>query len=225
MRVLIVEDEKSAASVLKASLEAECFVVDCAHDGEKGLTLARTNEYDIILLDWMLPKKDGEEICREIRQKHTGVPIIALSVKSEVDNKVEMFNAGADDYVTKPYSIKELLARIKAILKRPPIIKDDILKIDDLIVNPEKHLVKRGAKEIYLTRKEFGVLEYLLRNLGNVLSRGKIMEHVWDVHADHFSNTIESHILKLRRKIDLPRKRKLIHTIPGRGYMIDIRNV
>lgn len=223
MRILIVEDEKDINNFIKVSLEAECFAVDSAEDGEAGSYLARTNDYDIIILDNMLPKKNGVEIIKEIRKEGKTVPVIMLSVRSETTTKVDLLNSGADDYLTKPFSFQELLARIRALLRRPKNIEKDIINIEDLTVDYVKHKVKRAKEEIYLTKKEFMLLEYLLRNKGTVLSRGMILEHVWDMNADPFSNTVESHILNLRKKIDLPDKNKLIHTIPGRGYKIEVQ--
>lgn len=224
MRLLIVEDEKEILNFLKPSLEAECFAVDIAEDGEKGAYLAKANDYDIIILDNMLPKKSGAEICQEIRLSGKTVPIIILSALSDVNKKVELLNIGADDYLTKPFSFQELVARIKTLLRRPAPIKNDLLQIDDLNLDLRKNLVTRGQEEIRLTRKEFMLLEYLLRNPGLVLSRSMIMEHVWDMNADPFSNTIEAHILSLRKKIKTKNSQKeLIHTIPGRGYKIDAK--
>ncbi len=220
MRLLIVEDDKQISSFLKAALENECFAVDVAKDGEKGRFLALTNDYDLIILDYMLPKKDGRQVCQEIRKDGKTVPIMMLSVKSEMLTKVTLLNDGADDYLTKPYSFQELLARIKALLRRPKQIENPVLKVDDLILDSKKHLVKRGKKEIQLTRKQFMLLEYLMKNQGMVLSRGMIMEHVWDMEGDLFSNTIETHIATLRRKINSPSKKKLIYTISGMGYKI-----
>jgi len=220
MRILVVEDEKKINDFLKKSLESECFAVDTAMDGEKGSYLARSNNYDLIILDNILPKKDGVQVCREIRESKSNVPIIILSVKSETITKVDLLNAGADDYLTKPFSLEELLARMRALLRRPKDFKSDIFSVDDLIVDIAKHSVKRGDEEIKLTRKEFMLLEYLLKNQGIVLSRGMIMEHVWDMNADLFSNTIESHILSLRKKIDFGGNKKLIQTVSGRGYTI-----
>lgn len=222
MRILIVEDEKKIANILKKGLESECFIVDTAEDGEKGSFFARTNDYDLIILDNILPKKEGREVCQEIREAGKTTPIIMLSVKSETLTKVDLLNAGADDYLTKPFSLEELLARIRALLRRPKAIEDEVLQIDDLTLDTKRHLVKRGKKETYLTRKEFILLEYLMKNQGIVLSRGMIMEHVWDMNADPFSNTIESHILSLRRKVDFKGKKKLIQTVPSRGYKIDV---
>jgi DNA-binding response OmpR family regulator len=222
MRILIIEDSKEITNFLKLSLEGEQFVVDVAEDGEKGSFWARTNDYDLIILDNILPKKTGLEVCEEIRKSGKTMPIIVLSVRSETLTKIQLLNAGADDYLIKPFSFEELLARIRALLRRPKVIESEILQVDDLTLDTKKCLVKRGKKEeIYLTRKEFMLLEYLLKNSGSVLSRGMIMEHVWDMNVDPFSNTIESHILSLRRKIDIPGKKKLIHTVSGRGYKID----
>ncbi len=221
MRILLVEDEKDIVQFLKPSLESECFVVDVATDGEQGSFLGPTNNYDLIILDNMLPKKNGREVCTEIREAGKTTPILVLSVVEETDQKVGLLNAGADDYMTKPFSLGELLARMHALLRRPKKIESQILQIADLTLDTRKHLVKRGGKEIYLTRKEFIFLEYLMKNPGVVLSRGMIMEHVWDMNADPFSNTIESHVLTLRKKIDTKGKKKLIRTVPGRGYKIE----
>lgn len=221
MRILIIEDNKEIIDFLKVSLETECFIVDTVEDGERGSFLARTNDYDLIILDNILPKKMGVQVCKEIRESGKIVPIIILSVKSETTTKVELLNAGADDYLIKPFSLEELLARMRALLRRPKQIESEILQIDNLTLDTRKHVVKRGKKEIYLTRKEFILLEYFMKNQGSVLSRGMIMEHVWDMNADPFSNTIESHILSLRRKVCLNKKRKFIQTVPGRGYKLE----
>lgn len=218
MRALLIEDEKEIVNFLKPGLEAECFTVDVSYDGANGSYLARTNDYDLIILDYILPKMDGKTVCEKIREDNKSVPIIMLTVKSEVEDKVALFNAGVDDYIAKPFSFVELLARIRAILRRPQKIEEEILRINDLILDMKGHTVKLGDNEIYLTRKEFSLLAYLMKNKGNVVSRGMIMEHVWDMNADPFSNTIEAHILNLRRKVDISIDRKFIHTIPGRGY-------
>ena len=223
MRILIVEDEKEISEFLKFSLEAEFLSVDVAEDGEKGSFMGRTTDYDLIILDNVLPKKAGIEICKEIRASGKNMPIIMLSVKSDTATKVELLNAGADDYLIKPFSLEELLARIRALLRRPKKIESELLEADDLALDTKGCSVRRGKKDIYLTRKEFMLLEYLVRNKGIVLSRGMILEHVWDMDADPFSNTIESHILSLRRKVDTAGKRKLIQTVPGRGYKIEAR--
>lgn len=221
MRMLIVEDDKEIGNSLKQSFQGECFTVDLEEDGERGSYLARTNDYDIVILDNILPKKEGKEICVEIRAAGRSMPIIMLTVQSETLRKVDSFRIGVDDYVTKPFSFQELLARVKAVLRRPVQLQSETLSVDTLSLNIHEHTVKRGDRTIYLTRKEFQLLEYLMRNQGRVLSRGMIMEHVWDINVDPFSNTIETHILNLRRKVDRLGKNKLIHTVPGRGYKID----
>lgn len=222
MKLLIVEDEVSIINFLKPSLESEFFNIDTANDGEEGLAMALNNSYDLIILDIMLPKMNGDEICQAIRAVKNDVPIIMLSAIDEAKKKVALFNCGADDYVTKPFSFEELLARIKALLRRPKKIQSDILQIDDLYLDRNAKTVLKGNKQINLTRKEFLLLEYLMENQGIVLSRGMIMEKVWDMNADPFSNTIESHIVSLRKKINPSRHKKsdLIQTISGRGYVI-----
>ncbi|MCU0679820.1 MAG: response regulator transcription factor [Planctomycetes bacterium] len=223
MRILIIEDDQDVASFIVAGLKAEFFVVDHSDDGEKGSFLARTNDYDIIILDYNLPKMNGLEICQEIRNEGKMVPIIMLTVQSELGDKKELFNAGVDDYLTKPFLFEELLLRIRALLRRPTGLQDEQLTFENLSLNTVTHKVIRENEEIYLTRKEFMLLEYLMRNQGKVMSRSLIMEHVWDINADPFSNTIESHILKLRKKINGKNKKPLIFTIPNRGYKLDNR--
>jgi DNA-binding response OmpR family regulator len=221
MRILVIEDEEGIASFLKAGLESEYFAVDVVEDGEKGSFQARTNDYDMIILDNMLPKKNGAEVCEEIRRSGKTTPIIMLSARAELGIKVELLNKGADDYVTKPFSLEELLARIRALLRRPTTMTSEVLQTDDLVVDTKQHTIKRGGKEIYLTKKEFMLLELLLKKKGSVVSRGTIMEHVWDMNVDPFSNTIESHILNLRKKIATDGGRDLISTLPGIGYKIE----
>ena len=223
MRILLIEDEKNVVNFLKPNLEACYFAVDVAEDGERGSFMARTNSYDLIILDNVLPKKDGKQTCEEIRAANKIMPIIVLSVIVAANKKIELLNSGADDYLTKPFSFKELLARINALLRRPNKIEGSIMQIDDLVLDTKKNKVTRMGKEILLTKKEFMLLEYMMRNQGIALSRGEILEHVWDMNTDPFSNTIESHILNLRKKINIPKsKKKLIHTLSGKGYKIDI---
>jgi two-component system copper resistance phosphate regulon response regulator CusR len=221
MRILIVEDEEQISEFLKTSFKAEFFAVDLATDGEQGSFLARTNDYDCIVLDNILPKKTGLEVCQEIRESGKATPILILSVKSDAKEKVMFLNAGADDYMNKPFSLDELLARVKALLRRPTELEEEVFEIDDLVFDTRRHTVTRAGVDVYLTRKEHMLLAYFMRNRGVVLSRGMIMEHVWDMNADPFSNTIESHVLSLRKKINGKGKTKLIHTIPGRGYKLD----
>ncbi len=221
MRILLVEDDLNISQVLKMQLEAECFAVDVAGDGEQGSNMARTNVYDAVILDWVLPNKLGPEVCAEIRASGKTMPIIFLTVSSEVANKVQALELGADDYLTKPFSFQELLARLRAVLRRPSQTVSEILMVDDLTMNIGKQTVHRQQDEIKLTRKEFMLLEYLLRNKGSVVSRSELLEHVWDSSVDIFSNTIESHIVSLRKKLNGSRRKQLIHTISGRGYKID----
>lgn len=220
MRILIVEDERAISAFLKASLEAESFAVDIAEDGERGTYLVQTNDYDLMILDNILPKKSGESVCRELRSFGKTLPILILSVRDSSITKADLLNAGADDYLAKPFALEELLARIRALLRRPVGMEADTFRIDDLFLDAKKCIVKRAEREIYLTRKEFGLLHYLMKNEGAVLSRSMILEHVWDLSVDLFSNTIESHILSLRKKIDDMGDDRLIRTIPGRGYKI-----
>lgn len=223
MRILIIEDDSNISAVLKMQLEAECFAVDVANDGEQGSLMARTQPYDAVILDSVLPKKLGVEVCQEIRKSGKTMPIIFLTVSSEVANKVQALNLGADDYLTKPFSFQELLARLRAVLRRPAQTLNDVLSFDDLSMNVGSQVVRRQNQDIYLTKKEFMLLEYLLRNKGSVVSRSELLEHVWDSSVDIFSNTIESHIVSLRKKLDGPRRKKLIHTVSGRGYKIDTK--
>ncbi|MFH1744988.1 MAG: response regulator transcription factor [bacterium] len=223
MRILLVEDEKAIADIVQKNLEREFFVVDTARDGEEGSFMAKTNKYDLLILDNFLPGVSGREICRETRAKGISTPIMIISVGAETSTKVELLNAGADDYLVKPFSMNELLARTRALLRRPKSIEQEILKISDLTLNAKKHVVARGGDEIRLARKEFMLLEYLMKNAGTVLSRGMLLDNVWDMNADPFSNTIESHILSLRRKIDSHKRQKLIYTVPGMGYKIEFK--
>ena len=224
MKILVIEDEKRINDLIKAGLESERFVVDATDTGDKGLLMAQSSAYDTIILDNVLPKKSGLEICQELRKIGNHTPIIILSVKSEVYTKTSLLNAGADDYLIKPFSMEELLARIRALLRRPQQIRSDILRIDDLEMDLKKHQVRRGKRDIKLTRKEFLLLEYLFKNEDIALSKDMIMEHVWDMHVDPFSNTIEAHVASLRKKVDFAGKRKLIQTISGIGYKISTAN-
>lgn len=220
MRLLLIEDEQNIINFLKPSLEAELFAVDIAEDGEVGSYLARTNNYDIIILDNILPIKTGLEICKEVRESGKNVPIIVLSVRTETTIKVNLLNAGADDYLSKPFSLDELLARVRALLRRPKEVRTHILQIDDLVLYPSIQRVERACKVLDLSNKEKMLLEYMMRNPGSILSRGMLMEHVWDMSVDPFSRTVDAHIQSLRSKIDLPGMKKLIHTHPKQGYSI-----
>jgi DNA-binding response OmpR family regulator len=221
MKILIIEDDISIRNVLRLSLQAKGFAIDEAGDGDVGSYLARTNTYDVILLDNVLPKKLGGHVCKEIRDAGVTTPIIALSGKQEILSKVQMLNSGADDYVTKPFSFDELTARISSMLRRPHTFRQNTLRIKDMDINFSAQTIKRNKKEIYLTRKEFSLLEFLANNKNVVVSRGQILESVWDMSVDPFSNTIETHIMNLRKKLK-DTKRTLIASIPGRGYKLNL---
>jgi len=217
MRILLIEDDMSIRNVLRLGLEAESFAVDEADDGEKGSYLARVNQYDLIILDNVLPKKMAKQVCTEIREQNIHTPIILLSAKSDILSKVALLNCGADDYLTKPFSFEELKARIKTLLRRPHQIEGVILRYGNITLNKDTHEVIRGGKRVYFTRKEFSLLELLMKNFGKIVTRTDMMEHVWDINADPFSNTVESHILSVRKKIGDGHKR-IICNVPGRGY-------
>ena len=219
MRILVIEDDTKLQSFIKESLEAELYAVDAASDGETGSYLARTNDYDLIILDLMLPEKDGHEVCEEIRSEGKTMPILVLSAQSDTAHKTNLLNSGADDYLTKPFALTELTARVRALLRRPTAIVGDVLTIGGIVLDTKKSTVHKGDEEIKLSRKEFMLLRYLMQNEGTVLTRGMMLEHVWDMSVDIFSNTIEAHILSLRKKLgDTDKGNQLIQTVPGRGY-------
>jgi len=220
MRILIIDDDPDFGSALAATLKSAGYVIDTARDGERGCFLARTNSYSLIILDYNLPLLSGREIIKMIREENLSVPIIMVSVNSELNDKVDLLTLGADDYLTKPFALSELLARVKALLRRPVSWQKNILKLEDLELDADKFLVTKNGQRINLSSKEFALLEYFLANPGRILSRQQIMEHVWDENADPFSNTIEVHIMNLRKKVETPDK-PLIFTIPNRGYKID----
>ena len=201
------------------------FQVETASDGERGAFLGRTGNYDLIILDYVLPKINGAEVLKEIRSENKHIPVIILTVKSEIKNKEQMFNLGADDYLTKPFLFDELLMRVNAILKRPLKAELEIFKIDNLTLNAKTKIIRRDGKEIYLTRREFSLIEYLMRNRGSIISRQQLLENVWDYNADPFSNSIESHIASLRRKLNQNKNRNLIHTFNGRGYKLALNKL
>ena len=220
MRILVVEDEKRIADFIARGLKEEHYAVDIAYDGEEGLYLAEINTYDLMIFDIMLPKHDGVEMCRRLRAKKINTPILMLTARAAVKDKVTGLNAGADDYLTKPFSFEELLARVKVLLRRPTANKTSVLKIADLELNQLNHEVKRIGKTMVLTSKEFSLLEYLMLNAGQVISRSMISEHVWNEQFDSMTNVIDVHIRNLRNKIDDGFKKKLIHTLRGSGYML-----
>lgn len=222
MRMLIISNDSAAASELLTGFRGAGFSVDHALESEQGSFWARTTDYDLVLIDDS-PQTHANTICEHIRSRGKTMPIVVVSADAAAPAKISLLDAGADDCVNKSCSIVELTARVRAILRRPRNLVEDILKLDDLSLDTVRYQVKRGRKTVILTRKEFGLLEYLLRNSGRAISRTALIEHVWDIHADLFSNTLETHILNLRRKIEAPNKRKLIHTISGRGYKISIK--
>ncbi|HEY4500290.1 MAG TPA: response regulator transcription factor [Candidatus Paceibacterota bacterium] len=220
MRILVVDDDKDIRGYLKANLEAECFAVDTAGDGEEASYLGRNKTYDAIVLDNHMPRKSGMCVCADLRNQGNTTPILMLSVDSDSERKADLLDTGADDYITKPFLYKELRSRLRALLRRPSKTVSSVLQIDDLVLDSSNQTAVRGKKKIYLTRKEFSLLEYLVRNAGMTLSRGSLLEHVWDDEVNIFSNTVETHILNIRKKINAPKKKKLIYTLSGRGYQV-----
>jgi len=220
MRILVIEDEKKVASFIKKGLEEEHYAVDTAYDGETGLYMADVNEYDLIVLDLMIPKIDGLEVLKRIRSNKNNVPILVLTAKDTVEDMVKGLDSGCDDYLTKPFNFVVFLARIRALLRREKIEKEPLLKIADLTLSPVTHKVTRRGKEIELTSKEYALLEYFMRNSDKVLTRTMISEHVWDYHFDSLTNVIDVYVNYLRRKIDKDFEPKLIHTIRGVGYIM-----
>lgn len=219
MRVLIVEDEPGIANFLRDGLEEENFAVDIADNGNKGVELAYVNEYDIILLDWMLPGLSGIEVCRQIRKENSLVPIIFLTAKDTLQDTVFGLEAGGNDYIKKPFQFEELLARIRVQL-RTKEGEQIILKLNDIEMNLETHQVFRNSKEVVLTQKEFALLEFLIRNKGKVCTRTKIIEHVWDIHFEADTSVIDVYINFLRKKLDKDDGKNFIQTIRGVGYIV-----
>jgi two-component system, OmpR family, copper resistance phosphate regulon response regulator CusR len=222
MRILTIEDEPSISNFIRDGLEEEGFAVDVADNGKKGLQLALDNleEYDVILLDWMLPGMSGIEICRNIRLENKVVPIIFLTAKDTVDDVVFGLETGANDYIRKPFSFEELLARIRVLMRKNET-QSTIFSAGDIVLNIEKHKVTRKGNQIELTQKEFSLLEYFLRNKGKVCRRTRIIEKVWDIHFDYDNSVIDVYINSLRKKLDEPGKPSLITTVRGVGYKID----
>jgi len=222
MRVLVVEDEHRIAHSLKKGLEQERFAVDIAYTGDEGYDLAITEDYDLIILDVMLPGMDGIAICKELRKNNIHIPILLLTAKGQTSEKVSGLNSGADDYLTKPFSFDELLARIRALLRRKGTTVQTHLAIDDLSMDVGRFEVKRGDIHISLTNKEFSLLEFLLEKQNQIVTKDQIIQHVWNFDADILPNTVEVYIKKIRDKIDnkFPDKKQLIKTIRGFGYKL-----
>ena len=222
MKLLIVEDEHKIASSLKKGLEQEAYTVDLAFDGQSGLDFALGEEYDVIILDRMLPEMDGLKICQKMREKDIHTPVLILTAKGQIQDRVEGLDSGADDYLIKPFAFEELLARVRALARRPKNSIGEVLSIDDLNLNTKTFVVTRGGKQIQLSSKEFSLLEYLLRHKNQILTKEQIISHVWNYDANILPNTVEVYMGYLRNKIDKPFSTNLIHTIRGFGYKISI---
>jgi len=222
MRILVVEDEHKIANSIKKGLEQESYAVDVAFTGVDGYDLAFSEDYDLIILDILLPEINGIEICKKLREKNIHVPILMLTAKGQISDKVEGLDSGADDYLTKPFAFEELLARVRALIRRPHNTVGAVLSIEDLSLNTVSFEVKRGDTPIQLSNKEFALLEYLLRHPGRILTKDQIISHVWNYDADVLPNTVEVYIGYLRNKIDkpFPKKDSLIHTVRGFGYKV-----
>jgi two component transcriptional regulator, winged helix family len=221
-KILLVEDEGKIANAVARGLKYEDFDVTIASDGEEALVLGKDEYFDCIILDRMLPLKEGVEVCKELRESNIKTPIIMLTAKSGVNDKVEGLDAGADDYLAKPFSLDELLARIRALLRRPNNIVSDELKVGDLILNTTTFEARRDDKLINLSKKEYDLLEYLMRNANRIISKEKIINHVWDFDSDILPNTVEVYMGYLRNKIDKPFKdKKMLQTVRGFGYKLE----
>lgn len=224
MKLLLVEDEHKIARAIRLGFEQEHAVIEVVGDGPSGLQAALHDEYDVIILDRMLPGgMDGLDVCKELRAKGIKTPILLLTAKSQIRDRVAGLNGGADDYLTKPFSFEELLARVRALMRRPHETKDNELSVADLSLDTVTYEVKRGRIKIDLTQTEFSLLEYMMRNQGRVLSKTNIISHVWDFDADVLPNTVEVYIRYLRNKIDEPFKKPLIHTMRGFGYKLEAK--
>jgi DNA-binding response OmpR family regulator len=220
MRILVIEDDRKAARLLAEGLQEERFVVDVAHSGEAGDEMASVNDYDVIVLDWVLPDRDGILVCRDLRERGISTPILMLTARDSLEDRVTGLNTGADDYLTKPFGFSELLARIHALLRRSDSTRSVVLRVADLTLDPLSHRVMRGSVAISLTPKEYVILEVLMRHPGQVVSRAALAERVWDVEPETLSNLLDVHVSHLRRKIDVERRPPLLHTVRGGGYMI-----
>ncbi len=225
MRLLVVEDEVKVASHMKKGLEEEGYAIDVARDGEEAYGLASTYNYDLIVLDIMLPGKNGVEVLKDLRSNKCYTPVIFLTAKNSTNEKIQGLDLGADDYLTKPFEFEELCARIRAILRRKESVEGTKLFIDDLELDLVAHEVKRAGRHIELTQKEYALLEYFMYNQNKILTRVMIIEHVWDQSFDSFTNVVDVYMNHLRSKIDQPFKNKLLHTVRGFGYVLRQQNV
>ncbi|HTT01864.1 MAG TPA: response regulator transcription factor [Steroidobacteraceae bacterium] len=221
MRILVVEDEKKLTELIGRALKAERFAVDTANDGRAAWMLIETYDYDLVILDLMLPGIDGGEILRRTRRRNAHVPILVLTARDAMDEKVRQFEAGADDYLTKPFAFAELVVRVKALLRRGPVTRASTLRVGDLEIDRLTQQVRRGGRRIELTAKEYALLEYLASNPGRVFSRTMIIEHVWDQSFEGLTNIVDVYVRHLRGKVDDPFPNKLIRTVRGAGYCIN----
>jgi len=220
MRILIVEDEKKVAAFVKKGLQEEGYAVDAAFDGEDGLRMAADPSYDLIILDIYLPKLDGLAALRQMREKKVRTPVLLLTVRATIEDKVLGLDSGADDYLTKPFAFQELLARVRALLRRRADAAATTIIVADLVLDPASRIVSRGGRRIELSLKEFSLLEYFMRNPGRVLTRTMIIEHVWNYDFDSGTNVVDVYVNYLRKKIDAAAGQKLIHTVRGAGYVM-----
>jgi two-component system copper resistance phosphate regulon response regulator CusR len=220
VRILLVEDESRVAGFIAKGLREQAYAVDIASDGEQALYQAAVNQYDIVILDVMLPVKDGHTVCRELRGSGFRAPILMLTARGAVDDRVEGLDSGADDYLAKPFDFKELLARLRALLRRSAGLRPQVARVADLTLNTASHAVTRAGKPISLTAKEYALIEFLVLNQGRVVGREQIGQHVWDENFDPFSNVIDVYVKRLRAKLDTGFSRRLIHTRRGEGYIL-----
>jgi two-component system OmpR family response regulator len=220
LRVLVVEDHDRMADMLRRGLEEDGYAVDTATTGEDGLWMASESPYDAIVLDVMLPAADGFEVCRKLRAAGNWAPVLMLTAKDAVDDRVRGLDAGADDYLTKPFSFEELLARLRALLRRGSEARPAVLRVGDLVLDPARHAVERGDERIDLTAKEFSLLEYFMRRAGQVLTRSELIDHVWDFAFEGDSNVVDVYVRYLREKIDRPFGRETLETVRGAGYLL-----
>lgn len=220
MRLLLVEDDPGIISFLEKGLREAKYALDVAQDGDDALYKISLNEYDAIILDIMIPGRDGLEVCRELRSQGSKVPVIMLTARDDVQDRVQGLDVGADDYLTKPFQVSELLARLRAVMRRGPVLKSTVIEIGDLRIDTSAQTINRAGQALSLTAREYALIEYLARNADRVVSRSELIEHVWDERYDSYSNVIDVHINHLRQKIDRESERPLIHTRRGAGYIL-----